>query len=245
MKFTGKRALVTGSAQGIGLAIAKRLATEGIEVILTDINLDKAQEEASNLTKKYGIKCYAKKMDVSNEVDVKTTIEEIIKENGVIDILVNNAGICYPAKPLEEISQDEWLKVFRINVLGVVNCINAVSPYMKKQMYGRIVNMSSSSAYTGGIAVSPTYSVSKAGVTCLTKTLAKSLGIYNITVNCLLPGVIRTAMTENLSYNMDTWALKRLGEVEEVADLVAFLSSDDSSYITGTATDINGGLYMR
>lgn len=245
MIFTAKRALITGAAQGIGFSIAEKLASEEIEVIITDVNEEKAKESAGLLTNKYGVACYALKMDVSNEEETKSGIEVLIKKYGNIDILINNAGICPPAKPIEEISNDEWLKVFNINVLGMINTVKAVVPYMKENRFGKIVNMASSSGFTGGISVSATYSVSKAGVMCLTKSMAKQFGPYNINVNALSPGIIKTAMTENLEYDMSALSLRRFGESFEVADLAAFLSSDESSYLTGNTVDVNGGLYMR
>lgn len=245
MKYTAKRALITGAAQGIGYAAAAKLASEGVEIIITDVNENQAREQAAALEEKYGVKCCAARMDVSNEAEVKAVIGEMENQRGTIDILVNNAGICYPAKPLEEISQEEWLRVFQINVLGMVNCVNAIAPSMKEKRFGKIVNMASSSGFTGGISVSASYTVSKAGVMALTKNMAKQFGPFNINVNALSPGVIASAMTENLTYDMNVLALKRFGDVSEVGDLVAFLASDESSYLTGTTIDINGGLYMR
>lgn len=245
MIFTAKRALITGAAQGIGLSIADKLVAEGIEVIITDVNEEKAKESAEILANKYRCNCYAIKMDVSNEIQTKEGIDSLIDKYGNIDILINNAGICPLAKPIEEISNEEWLKVFNINVLGMLNTVKGVVPHMKKNKFGKIVNMGSSSGFTGGISVSATYSVSKAGVMCLTKSMAKQYGPYNINVNALSPGIIKTAMTENLEYDMSSLSLRRFGECSEVADLAAFLSSDEASYLTGNTIDINGGLYMR
>lgn len=245
MIFTAKRALITGGAQGIGLSTAEKFAKEGIEVIITDVNEELACKESVKLQECYGVKCYSAKVDVSKEKEVRETFEGLTKQCGAIDILVNNAGICYPAKPLDEITEEEWLRVFKINVLGMINCVNAVIPHMKEKTFGKIVNMASSSGFTGGISVSASYAVSKAGVMALTKNMAKQFGPFNINVNALSPGVIKTAMTENLSYDMTTLALRRFGEQGEVGDLAAFLASDEASYLTGTTIDINGGLYMR
>lgn len=245
MIFTAKRALITGGAQGIGLAAATKFAKEGIEVIITDVNESLAAEQAGKLQETYGVKCHAAKMDVSNAQEVKKVIDKLAQTCGFIDILVNNAGICYPAKELEEITEDEWVKVFKINVLGMINCVNAVIENMKTNKFGKIVNMSSSSGFTGGISVSASYAVSKAGVMALTKNMAKQFGPYGINVNALSPGIIKTAMTENLPYDMTALALRRFGEQAEVGDLAVFLASDESAYLTGTTIDINGGLYMR
>lgn len=245
MKFTAKRALITGAAQGIGFSIAEKLAVEGIEVIITDINKEKAEEAAAVLRSKSGFNCYAIKLDVSNEVETLEGITSLISNHGDVDILINNAGICPVAKPIEDISNEEWVNVLNINLLGMTNTVKAVIPNMKKNKFGKIVNMASSSGFTGGISVSATYSVSKAGVMCLTKSMAKQYGPYNINVNAMSPGIIKTAMTENLEYDMSSLALRRFGESFEVADLAAFLSSDEASYLTGNIIDINGGLYMR
>lgn len=245
MIYTAKRALVTGGARGIGLAASEKLASQGLEVILTDINRETAQKEADRLMKQYGVPCFAAQMDVSHGEEVNKIIGRVTEERGSVDVLVNNAGICYPAKPLDEIKEDEWLKVFQINILGMVHCVNAVIPSMKEKQFGKIINMSSSSGFTGGISVSAAYSVSKAGVMALTKNMAKQFGPSNINVNALSPGIIESAMTENLTYDVSALALRRFGTAGEVADLVAFLASDESSYLTGTTIDINGGLYMR
>lgn len=245
MIYTAKRALITGGARGIGLAAAEKLASEGLEIILTDINKEMGQEQADRLSKQHGVFCLAEKMDVSCREEVAEVIGKAVEKRGTIDVLVNNAGICYPAAPLNEIKEEEWLRVFQINILGMVNCVNALIPSMKEKRFGKIINMSSSSGFTGGISVSASYTVSKAGVMALTKNMAKQFGPFNINVNALSPGIIESAMTENLAYDLNALALKRFGTVGEVADLVAFLASDESSYLTGATIDINGGLYMR
>lgn len=245
MKFTAETALITGAAQGIGLCIAEKFAQEGLNVIITDINAQMAEESAKVLSEKYGVKCLSAQMDVSDEQGVMETIKGLEKQVGAIDILVNNAGICYASKAIEDIESEEWMRVFQINVLGMINCTKALIGSMKERKFGKIVNMASSSGFTGGISVSATYSVSKAGVMCLTKAMAKQYGPYNINVNALSPGIIKTAMTENLTYDMSVLSLRRFGESTEVADLTAYLASDESSYLTGTTIDINGGLYMR
>lgn len=245
MIFTAKRALITGGAQGIGLAIAEKFAAEGLDVIITDVNEEMAAEQAELLGRRFRRKCASVRMDVSNRQEVYAAADEIGRLYGPVDVLVNNAGICYPAKPLDEISEEEWMRVFGINVIGMVNCVNAFADNMRKKQFGKIVNMASSSGFTGGISVSASYAVSKAGVMALTKNMAKQFGTFHINVNALSPGIISSAMTENLTYDMSTLALPRFGKVDDVADLAAFLASDESSYLTGTTVDINGGLYMR
>ncbi|WP_130861172.1 SDR family NAD(P)-dependent oxidoreductase [Bacilliculturomica massiliensis] len=245
MIFTAKRALVTGGAQGIGLAIAEKLAAEGLQVIITDVNGPMAAEQAEHLSRKFRRSCASVKMDVSDREEVDAAAAFIRESHGPVDVLVNNAGICYPARALDEITEEEWLRVFRINVLGMVNCVNAFVGPMKEKQFGKIVNMASSSGFTGGISVSASYAVSKAGVMALTKNMAKQFGAFQINVNALSPGIIASAMTADLTYDMDTLALPRFGEVADVANLAAFLASDEASYLTGTTVDINGGLYMR
>ena len=245
MIFTAKRALVTGGAQGIGLSIAEKLAAEGLEVIITDVNEKLAAEQAEQLSQARRGRCASIRMDVSDPREVKAAAEQIAGDYGSVDVLVNNAGICYPAKALDEISEEEWLRVFRINVLGMVNCVNAFVGSMKEKRFGKIINMASSSGFTGGISVSASYAVSKAGVMALTKNMAKQYGQFHINVNALSPGIISSAMTADLPYDMSTLALPRFGEPADVANLAAFLASDESAYLTGTTVDINGGLYMR
>lgn len=247
MKYRIKRVLITGAARGIGFAAAKKLSEENLHIIISDID-EEAVDKAVNELRTY---CGADtlvtgcKMDVSDRKSVYETVAEIENTYGIIDGLVNNAGICCAAAPLNEITEEEWIKVFRINVLGMINCANAVVERMKKQGFGKIVNMSSSSGFTGGISVSASYAVSKAGVMALTKNMAKQFGPFGINVNALSPGIIKTEMTENLQYDMSVLPLGRFGEKDEVADAVCFLLSEEADYLTGNTIDINGGLYMR
>ncbi len=247
MKYNVKRIIITGAARGIGFAVAKKLSKDNLHIIISDLDKE-AVDKAINEIQTY---CGADTlvtgctMDVSDRKSVYKTIEEIESSYGTIDGLVNNAGICYPATPLNEITEEEWIKVFKVNVLGMINCANAVAERMKKQGFGKIVNMSSSSGFTGGISVSASYAVSKAGVMALTKNMAKQFGPYGINVNALSPGIIKTEMTENLEYDMSALPLRRFGEKEEVADAVCFLLAAESDYLTGNTIDINGGLYMR
>lgn len=245
MDYKIKRVLITGAAQGIGYAIAERMARENLFVIVSDINAEAADKAASVLAEKYNCKVVGTKLDVSHENEVQQVIADLQENYGTIDGLVNNAGICNPARPLNEITEAEWLQAFKVNVLGTVYCTNAVVENMKKQAFGKIVNMSSSSGFTGGISVSASYAVSKAGVMALTKNMAKQFGPFGITVNGMSPGIISTEMTKDLPYDMSGLALRRFGEKEEVANTAAFLLSEDSSYMAGNIVDINGGLYMR
>lgn len=247
MDYKIRRVLITGAAQGIGYAVAQSLSKEALHIIISDVEKTRVDNAVSELRKDCGSGTLitGTVINVADKENVFKAVAEIEGSYGTVDGLVNNAGICYPAAPLDEITEDEWIKVFRVNVLGMVNCANAVVEGMKKQNFGKIVNMSSSSGFTGGISVSASYAVSKAGVMALTKNMAKQFGPYGINVNALSPGIIKTEMTENLEYDMSVLALRRFGERYEVADVAAFLLAKESDYLTGNTIDINGGLYMR
>lgn len=247
MDLKDKVAVITGAGQGIGKATAIALAQVGASVIVADINYDQVQVVADQLTVTYKSNVMASRVDVSNNTNVVEMFGAIYARYGKIDILVNNAGIAQSATPFEQITDEDWDRVLNVNLKGMINCCRAVIPYFKQQKYGKIINMASLAGEVGGIAVAPTYSVSKAAVICLTKCLAKYLGPYQVTVNSVSPGYIKTPMTADLGHEsrIDTVALKRLGEAEEVADAIVFLASDRSRYITGDTLDVNGGVYMK
>lgn len=162
-----------------------------------------------------------------------------------VDVLVNNAGILSLKKPFVEYTKADWDKIFGINFMGDVFFCKALIPTMKEKKSGRIINMASQSAETGGLAASPIYAASKAAVWCMTKSLAGEMGPYQVTVNAVAPGYIMTEMTRNAGYRDDMVPMKRLGTPEDVADVVGFLASEDSRYVTGMIVDINGGTVMR
>ena len=162
-----------------------------------------------------------------------------------VDVLVNNAGILSLKKPFVEYTKADWDKIFGINFMGDVFFCKAVIPTRKEKKAGRIINMASQSAETGGLAASPIYAASKAAVWCMTKSLAGEMGPYQVTVNAVAPGYIMTEMTRNAGYRDDMVPMKRLGTPEDVADVVGFLASEDSRYVTGMIVDINGGTVMR
>jgi 3-oxoacyl-[acyl-carrier protein] reductase len=247
MDLKDKVAVITGAGQGIGKATAIALAQAGASVIVADINYDQVQVVADQLTVTYNSNVMASRVDVSNNTNVVEMFGAIYARYGKIDILVNNAGIAQSATPFEQITDEDWDRVLNVNLKGMINCCRAVIPYFKQQKYGKIINMASLAGEVGGIAVAPTYSVSKAAVICLTKCLAKYLGPYQVTVNSVSPGYIKTPMTADLGHEsrIDTVPLKRLGEAEEVADAIVFLASDRSRYITGDTLDVNGGVYMK
>ena len=241
-----KVAIVTGGGRGIGKAIAARLARDGMKVALADINLENAQASAQEIAQQYGAEAMAVQCDVSKEDSVKAAVQAVLDRFGTVDVLVNNAGILPSLKkPFSDYAKEEWDQVFNINFMGVVFFCKAVTPILKEKQSGRIINMSSQAAETGGLAASPIYAASKAAVWCLTKSLAGEMAPFNPTVNAVAPGYIMTEMTKNNGYRPDMVPMRRLGQPEDVADAVAFLAGDDSRYVTGLMLDVNGGNVMR
>ena len=247
MSLMNKVSIVTGGAQGLGKAIALELARKGSHLVVGDVNLETAQrvtEEVHAL----GRRSLALKVDVSNARDVSEMADRVVKEFGRIDILVNNAGICQVVT-IEKMTEEDWDRVMAINLKGVFLCSKAVMGVMKKQRSGRIVNMGSLAGKVGGIATGANYSVSKAGVMCFTKALARELAPYGVTVNAVAPGVIETDMTRGITQGdftnyLKTIPLGTIGSAEDVAYAVTFLASDEARYITGETLDVNGGMLM-
>ena len=230
-EFEGKYAVVTGGAGGISYEAAKALAKKGLSgVVLADLNIEQATESAKKLEEGTGCHCYPCKVDVSNPED--------------IEHLFNGAGVC-PTTPIEDLDADKWDWCMNINLRGAHLCMREAIKTMKKQKYGKIINISSVAARIGGIASSVSYAASKGGLLSATKSYAKVLGTYNINVNAVCPSVINTNMTANTNYSAAGIPLGRLGETEDVAEVIAFLASDASKYITGQGIDINGGSYMN
>lgn len=240
--FLEKVAIVTGAAQGIGAATAKKLASEGAKVSIVDINQEQAEKTAATLDptgdKVIGLAC-----DVSNEKSVAEMVAKVIEKFGKVDILINNAGITRDAMA-HKMSVDQWKLVLDVNLSGTFYVSQAVIPFMKEQKYGRIVNLSSSSAY-GNIGQA-NYAASKAGILGMTKTLAKELGRHNITVNAVLPGmtatdIIKTIPSDVMEHLKKQIPLGRPAEPEEQAEAICFLASDAASYITGVELVVSGG----
>mgnify|MGYP001661690843 CR=1 FL=1 len=235
MALMSKAAIVTGAAQGIGKAIAARLVKDGMRVAIVDINQEAAVAAAEELAGQYGADTMAVQCDVSQEEQVNIAVQKVLERFGTVDVLVNNAGILSLKKPFVEYTKADWDKIFGINFMGDVFFCKAVIPTMKEKKSGRIINMASS----------PFFAASKAAVWCLTKSLAGEMGPYQVTVNAVAPGYIMTEMTRNAGYRDDMVPMKRLGIPEDVADVVGFLASEDSRYVTGMIVDINGGTVMR
>jgi 3-oxoacyl-[acyl-carrier protein] reductase len=247
MSLMNKVSIVTGGAQGLGKAIALELARKGSHLVVGDVNLEAAQrvtEEVHAL----GRRALALRVDVSKATDVNEMADRVVKEFGRIDILVNNAGICQVIS-IEAMTEEDWDRVMNVNLKGVFLSSRAVMGVMKKQRSGRIVNMGSVAGKVGGIATGANYSVSKAGVICFTKALARELAPYGVTVNAVAPGVIETDMTRGITQGDFTDYLKAIplgtiGSAEDVSHAVAFLVSDEARYITGEILDVNGGMLM-
>ena len=243
----GKVALVTGAGQGIGEAVAKVLAEQGVHVAIADVNLDKAESVASAI-RAFNDDAQAFKLDVRNYLAVKAAVDQLYTQSKRIDILVNNAGILY-STPIEKLTPEEWQAVIDVNLNGVFYCSLAVFPIMKQQKNGRIVNVASSAGRSTSDLGGAHYTASKAGVLGITRHFAKEGG-PEIRVNAVCPGLIKTPMSarystpnqlENIRKHLP---LKRLGEPKDVAELVAFLVSDNASYITGECIEIDGGELM-
>lgn len=244
--LTGKVALVTGAAQGIGKATAHLLARQGADVVVWDVNLEKADEVAREI-QALGRRSMAMRVDVSRWEEVDRMVQAVVDQLGKIDLLINNAGIARD-KLILRMTEEDWDAVLDINLKGTFNCTKAVIRYMSKQRSGRIVNIASVVGEMGN-AGQANYAASKAGVIGLTKTIAREFAQRGITVNAIAPGYIQTAMTEALPEKAKE-ALKslipmeRLGQPEDVAQAVLFLVSEASSYITGQVLNVNGGIYM-
>ncbi|WP_312698987.1 3-oxoacyl-[acyl-carrier-protein] reductase [Sedimentibacter sp.] len=245
MIFNNRVAVVTGSTQGIGLAIAKRLAKEGVKVVVTSRNIDKVNEAVDEIIndggEAFGIKC-----NVTNREEVKALGEKVIEKYGSIDILVNNAGITKDSS-FKRMTDEQWDVVLDSDLKSVFIVTQELSKYMELNKYGRIINLSSVVGLSGNFGQA-NYSAAKAGIIGLTKTLSVELGKKGITVNAIAPGFIETAMTQEIPEKIRTEIIAsipvgRAGEPEDIASATAFLASEEAGFISGVTLSINGAMY--
>lgn len=246
MRFKDKVAIVTGGASGIGREVSKIFSIEGAKTVIFDIdevNIKNFEKEIKDM----GFYLEGYKVDVSNFEEVSKFTNQVYEKFGRIDILVNNAGITRD-NFLTKMSIDDWNKVISINLTGTFNCTKAVIPFMYEKESGVVINVSSVVAIYGNIGQT-NYIASKAGVIGLTKGWAKEFGKKGIRVNAVAPGFIKTPMTEKvpekvIDFMVSKTPLGRMGEAVEVAKSIAFLSSDDASFITGVILNVDGGLVI-
>ncbi|MGI6160515.1 MAG: SDR family NAD(P)-dependent oxidoreductase [Christensenellales bacterium] len=241
--LSGQVAVITGGAQGIGLETAKVLAHYGATVVLADIKIEKAREEADKLIAD-NLSADAVQLNVISKESVDAMVKTVISKHKKIDILVNNAGIV-DNTPIPELTVEAWDRLIDIDLRGVHLCSQACLPYMAEQKAGNIVNLSSQAGQLGGWLAGANYSAAKGGVIALTKAYARYGAKFNIRVNCVSPGFIATEMTQGRGDDASTVPLQRLGTALDVAKAVYFLASDLSDYITGSSVDVNGGFLMR
>ena len=241
-------AVITGGGKGIGKAIAEKFFIEGARVVIWDMDLPLAKNVATSLDSS-GQKTMAIKVDITNETEVEKAVSEVISEFGRIDILVNNAGISRH-RPIEEMTLEIFESVMKVNLTGTFLCCRAVTPIMKKQGRGKIINIASLGGRTGRPGVGVNYAASKAGVIGLTQTLARELGPSGIYSNAIAPGPILTEQTKQYPAEVfATWnagrAIQKDGLPEDVADMAIFLASRRSDWVTGVTIDLNGGILIR
>ena len=244
MKLKDKVALVTGASRGLGKAIALKLAAEGARVTVNYMkNADQAEGVVKEIISRGG-NAAAMRADITSLPEVEKMVDSLYEQCGRIDILVNNAGVTKD-ELLLSMTPEDWDIVIKTNLGGLFNCTKAVAKYMMVQKSGRIINISSVAGERGGRGQS-NYAASKGGINAFTRSVAMELAPKKITVNAVAPGVVETEMSSTVIRRakdiiLDAVALKRLGQPEEIANVVAFLASDDASYITGEVIRVDGG----
>ncbi len=241
--LAGKVALVTGAAQGIGLAIARTLAGCGASVVLADVDADKAQEAAKSVTGR----ALGLAMNVARGDEVAAGIARVMTECGRLDVLVNNAGITRDGL-LIRMKEEDWDRVIEVNLKGTFHCTKAALGVMIKQRSGRIISIASIVGVMGNSGQA-NYAASKAAILGFTKSVAREYANRGVTANAVAPGFIKTAMTGQLSEDVqarmrEQIPLGRLGTPEDVAEAVAFLASDAAAYVSGQVIHVNGGMWM-
>jgi NAD(P)-dependent dehydrogenase (short-subunit alcohol dehydrogenase family) len=239
--MNGRRCIVTGGAQGIGAAVARRLATSGMHVTVADLEVQ--QDSAQALAEQ--IHGDSASIDVTDEISVGKVVEQC----GPVDVLVNCAGITIPFQPINEVTLADWNRQISVNLTGTFLCMRATAGGMLERGWGRIINLASALA-TRGMAGSAAYSASKAGVTGLTRAAAADFAPHGVTVNAVAPGYVDTPMTQAFppgvrERRLDEIAMGRFATSDEIASVVEFLSSDESRYMTGALIDVTGGFRIQ
>ena len=244
MNLKDRVTVITGGARGIGKAIALKLAQEGSDIVIGDVNQEAMQEAALEI-EKTGRRVLTRKVDVTNLADVQSFFQKALDKFGKINILINNAGITRDGL-LVRMSEADWDAVLNVNLKGAFNCTKVVAKSMMKQRSGKIVNIASIIGIIGN-AGQANYAASKGGVIAFTKSIAKELASRNINVNAIAPGFIKTQMTDKLSDDVKNAIIKQVplgkwGTPEDVANVALFLVSEISSYITGQVVQVDGGM---
>jgi len=243
-----KVAIITGGASGIGEKTAEFFVEEQVKILIADIQQERIEKAVRSLKEKGGhvVGCLC---DVTDEKSVAQMVEKAAKGFGTVDFLINSAGIGGAMKPIETASRGEWQRILDINLVGTIQCSKAVMPTLRAKGQGRIINLASEAGVSGekGLEV---YAASKGGVIAWTKSLAKNLGRYNVTVNAVAPAFVHSPMTTFLDPELEKkwlkmYTLKRLGETWDIASMIVFLCSDRCSWITGQTISINGGFSMK
>ncbi|MCX6613843.1 MAG: SDR family NAD(P)-dependent oxidoreductase [Acidobacteria bacterium] len=239
--LTGQTAIITGAAGGIGETIARRFANSGATVVIADLNVSAGEAIAASLPNS----SFALSLDVTSSESCEKLVAEVIARTGRIDIVVNNAGVAGKAAPVEEQTNDDWALCVAVNLNGPFYLCRAAVPHMRKRKYGRIVNIASIAGKEGNPNMSA-YSATKAGLIGFTKSLGKEVALDGITANCVSPAVVRTKILEQLTpqqvdYMTQRIPMRRTGEPEEIAAVVHFLASPDSSFVTAQTYDASGG----
>lgn len=242
MRLEGQVAIVTGGGGGIGKATCLAFAKEGADIVIPEVNIANAEAASAEITA-LGRQCQVIETDVADGDSVRKMVQETLDTFGRIDILVNNAGI-FSYTRIDACTEAEWDRMMAVNLKGPFLCSQAVMDTMKTQRSGRIINLGSLAGQVGGLVASAPYSASKAGVMCLTKSLARVLGEYGITVNSIAPGVAATEMAKNHPDMTDQIPLGRVADASEIASAILFLASEEGQYVTGATLDVNGGIRM-